>query len=74
MSRLPRISSRDLIKFLTEIRGFSYVHTRGSHHIYGTNERRISVPERNEIGTGLLLAILAEAGSSREEFMEWWNS
>lgn len=33
----------------------------------------VTVPERREMGRGLLLEILAQVGSSREEFMKWWN-
>ena len=73
MSKLPVISSKDLIKFLTA-RGFSYDYTSGDHHIYISQNGRISIPERQEMGKGLLLKILAETGISREEFLKWWNS
>ena len=73
--KLPIVSSKELIKFLIEKKGFTYVHTRGDHHIYASRSanRRISVPERKEVGKGLLLKILEEVGSNREEFMMYWN-
>lgn len=73
MSKLPTVSSKELIKILVKHKGFSYVHTRGDHHIYKSDTRWISIPERKEIGKGLLLAILAEAGLTRDDFMKYWN-
>ena len=72
MSKLPVISSRDFIKFIIR-KGFVYVHTRGSHHIYKLDNRMVVVPERAEIGRGLLQAMLSEIGISREEFIREWN-
>lgn len=74
MSRLPVISSREFIKYLTKKKGFVYVRTTGSHHVYKLNQRLVTVPERHEIGKGLLRAILEEAGISREDFIRDWNS
>ena len=73
MSKLPVVSSNDLIKYLVNEKGFSYVHTRGDHHIFKSETRRVSIPERKEIGKGLLLGILAEAEISKEEFMEYYT-
>lgn len=73
MSKLPVVSSKDLIKFLID-KGFSYDRTKGDHHIYISSRGRVSVPERKEMGKGLLLKILAEAELSKEEFIDWWNS
>jgi predicted RNA binding protein YcfA (HicA-like mRNA interferase family) len=69
--KLPVISSRDLIKYLKE-KGFEYDHTTGSHHVYKSKNRLASIPERKEVGKGLLLAILEEAGISRDDFIQEW--
>ena len=73
MSKLPVISSKDFIKYITKEKGFVYDHTTASHHIYKRDGRMVSVPERKEIGKGLLLAMLEEAGITREDFMRDWN-
>ena len=57
MQKLPLVSSRDLIKYLVD-HGFRYVHTRGSHHIFQYQTRKVVVPERKQVGRGLLLSIL----------------
>ena len=74
MTRLPVISSKDLIKFLTKKKGFYHYHTTGSHHVFKNKDGSISVviPERRELGTGLLLAILEEIGMTRDEFIQEW--
>jgi len=64
VSKLPVVSSRDLIKYLVG-KGFRYQHTKGSHHVYKLNNMLLTIPERREIGKGLLKAILEEAGISR---------
>lgn len=74
MANLPVISSDDLIKYLTKEKSFVYVHTRGSHHIFKSTNIRISIPERKELGRGLLRQILLEVGVSEDEFNEYWNS
>jgi len=74
-SKLPILSSNDFIKFLVT-KHFVYHHTRGSHHVYKKDERMVTVPERKkgEIKTGLLKGMLEQAGYSREDLIEWWNS
>jgi len=72
VASLPLISSRELIKYLTGERHFQYVHTRGSHHIYKDLNHRISIPERKELGKGLLRKILQEAGIDEDEFVKYW--
>ena len=72
MSKLPVVSSKDLIKFLAK-KGFRYERTTGSHHVYKLNDRLVSIPERKEVGKGLLKAILDEAGITRDDFIREWN-
>ena len=74
MSKIPSISSSDLIKYLNS-KGFFLHHTKGSHHVLRSSDNRfVVVPHRKEIGKGLLLSILAEINISREEFVREWNS
>lgn len=73
MPKLPLVSSRNLIKYLAT-RGFMHIHTRGAHHVLQHPVGRIVVvPERRQVGRGLLLSILAEAGISRDEFLREYN-
>lgn len=74
MPKVPVVSSKDLIKFLTKKKDFYHDHTTGSHHVLKTRDGSVSVvvPERREIGTGLLLAILEEVGITRDEFIQEW--
>lgn len=58
------------LKFLRD-KGWVYDHT--SHHILkNTNGRFASIPQRDPIGKGLLLNILAEVQITREEFIKEW--
>ncbi|MGQ9469480.1 MAG: type II toxin-antitoxin system HicA family toxin [Nitrososphaerales archaeon] len=40
----------------------------GSHVVLKSGNRRVTVPLHNELDRGTLLAILEEAGISKEEF------
>ena len=57
-----------MIKYLTA-RGFVHVHTKGSHHVLRRGTRRVVVPERTQVGRGLLLEILAQADIGRDVFL-----
>ena len=72
MAKLPLVSSRYLIKYLAA-HGFVHVHTRGSHHVLRRGTRTVVVPERAQVGRGLLLEILAQVGLSRDEFLYDYN-
>ncbi len=73
MSKLPSVSSNDLIKYLTK-KGFTHKHSKGSHHVFILDHIRVIIPERKEMGKGLLLSILAMAQIKREDFIREWNS
>lgn len=62
-----------MIKYLTTL-GFRHVHTRGSHHIFQSRTRKVVVPERKQVGRGLLLSILSNAGIGKDEFLRWHGS
>lgn len=73
--RLPIISTRELVAALKKAGFVDAPHRgKGSHHAYykddGGRVRLVIVPERKEIPKGTLLAILEQAGISKEELLE----
>lgn len=72
MSRLPVVSGKELIKYLTK-KGFIVSRQKGSHVVLKSqNGRRVTVPLHEELDRGTLLEILAEAGINKEEFLKDW--
>ncbi|MEM3666859.1 MAG: type II toxin-antitoxin system HicA family toxin [Candidatus Bathyarchaeia archaeon] len=72
MSRLPVVSGKELIKYLTK-KGFVVSRQKGSHVVLKSQDgRRITVPLHEELDRGTLLEILAEAGINRDEFLKDW--
>ena len=70
MSRLPRISGREVVKALRKI-GYEQDRERGSHIILRQTthpHRRIVVPDHNKVAKGTLRAIIREVGLTVEEF------
>ncbi|MHB8519380.1 MAG: type II toxin-antitoxin system HicA family toxin [Limisphaerales bacterium] len=74
MSRFPAIRAADLIKFL-KAQGFVEDRQRGSHLIlwHPTQRKAVSVPVHTgyDLGRGLTLQILKQAGRTAEEFLNW---
>ena len=70
VTRLPTISGRDCIRAL-EKAGFVLARQKGSHMIMFQDDPAVTipVPNRSELGRGLLRAIIREAGLSVEEFL-----
>ena len=75
MTRLPSVSSKRIIRVLRK-RGFVEAPDRGkgSHRAFTMKDsagvvRLVIVPLGRDIPTGTLLAILDQAGLSREEFL-----
>ena len=69
MPKLPGLTSKDVIRILTQ-RGFILDHATGSHYIYyhAPTKCRVTVPFRTrDLPKGTLMAILKQAGISREE-------
>jgi len=60
---------RDVVKVLVKA-GFRVARQKGSHIILVKDELIVPVPKHREIKRGLLLEIMAEAGLTREEFLE----
>ncbi len=68
--KLPSVRPKDLIRVLQRI-GFEVDHQSGSHVTLfrESDHRRVVVPMHNrDLGIGLLLKIIADAGLSRDEF------
>ena len=72
--KLPVVSSDNIIRVLKKA-GFSYAPKRGKEsHIAFYKEREgkkwlVIVPKRREIPRGTLIAILEQAGLTRDEFL-----
>jgi predicted RNA binding protein YcfA (HicA-like mRNA interferase family) len=78
MPKLPIVSSKQIIRVLHEI-GFQNAPKRGngSHLAFVKTDagktRLVIVPDRNEIPKGTLLAILEQAGLTKDEFIRLLN-
>jgi predicted RNA binding protein YcfA (HicA-like mRNA interferase family) len=70
MSRLPACTPTDVIRAL-ERAGFSLDHSTGSHR-YPNRPGVVTVPFlRRALKRGTLLAILKQAGLTRDQFLEF---
>ena len=69
MSKLPLLSWREIVKALKKV-GFQVARQKGSHIILMKGDCVLPVPKHAEIKRGLLLAIIAEAGLKKQEFLE----
>ena len=70
MAKLPKISGKELCKVLEKI-GFKKIYGKGSHvRFKHPDGRRTVVPVHGneDIGSGLLTAIIKQTGLTREEF------
>ncbi len=72
MTRMPQTSARELIRFLKS-EGFVEDRQSGSHLTLWNEEKRISVTvpvhAKCDIGRGLAIRILKDAGFTVEEFV-----
>jgi len=69
MAKLPSLTSADVIRILQK-NGFTLDHSSGSHRIFYNpiSKKRVIVPfHKKDLPKGTLLAILKQAGISREE-------
>jgi predicted RNA binding protein YcfA (HicA-like mRNA interferase family) len=70
MPKLPIISGKELVKLFSRL-NYEIDHQTGSHIILRNKNppfRRLTIPNHPEIAKGTLLAILREAGLTREDF------
>ena len=69
MSRLPRLSGKEVIKILSKV-GFIIARQRGSHVIMKklieNKEIALVVPNHKEIDTGTLIEIIRQARMKRD--------
>jgi len=73
MTRLPACTPTDVIRALGRA-GFFLDHSTGSHRYYRHPNRPgvVTVPfHRRELKRGTLLAILKQAGLTRDQFLEF---
>jgi predicted RNA binding protein YcfA (HicA-like mRNA interferase family) len=74
MSRLPKLSGKEIVKILVEKFGFEVVRQKGSHVVlrkFKNGEKIVTiVPMHREVKTGTLLGILKLARITKEEFMK----
>ena len=72
MSRMPQVTARELISFL-KAKGFVEDRQSGSHLTLWNDERRLSItiPVHTgcEIGRGLAVRILKDAGFTVEDYL-----
>ncbi|MBU4240307.1 MAG: type II toxin-antitoxin system HicA family toxin [Actinobacteria bacterium] len=77
MTRLPRVSGKDVVSALTRA-GFALVHIRGSHHYLrkeGTGKIVVvPVHGKSTVPLGTLKSILRQANLTVEEFVEFLSS
>ena len=69
MSKLPLLSWREVVKALRKA-GFQIERQRGSHIILARDELVVPVPKYEQLKKGLLMAIIEEAGLTKEEFLK----
>ena len=72
MTRLPRITGRELVAALGRV-GFEVVRVKGSHHFVRHADGRVSVVPVHAgetLGPGLLNRILADVGLTRDELID----
>jgi predicted RNA binding protein YcfA (HicA-like mRNA interferase family) len=74
MSRFPTIRAAELVKFL-KAHGYVHDRQRGSHLVLRNPVTRqsVAVPVHTgyDIGRGLALAILKQAGFEADDFLNW---
>jgi len=73
MPKLPAVKPRVVFRFL-EQKGFLLDHVSGSHFIFfhPASRRRAVVPRHNrDLPKGTLIALLHEAGFTRDEFRDF---
>lgn len=69
LPKLPILSRREVLKALSKA-GFRPVRQSGSHIVVESADgKSLTVPRHDEIRRGTLLAIIEEAGLTREQFL-----
>lgn len=71
MPKLPVLSGKELVKLFSKL-GYYPDHQTGSHIILRQEPepyRRLTIPNHREIAKGTLLAIIRQAGLTRDQFI-----
>lgn len=70
MPKLPRISGREMVRFLKR-EGFTVTRARGSHHFMDRGDMRTCVPihGNHDLKTGTLRSILRDIDMSVDNFV-----
>ena len=66
MAKLPVLSGKELVKFLTKA-GFQVVPQKGSHVSLQKENYKTVIPLHNELAKGTILGILKQCGLSKED-------
>ena len=72
MSKLPRVSGREVVRAFARI-GYEVDRQRGSHVVLRHRDpphRRLVVPDHREVAKGTLRKLIREAGLTVAEFLE----
>ena len=74
MTRMPQVTARDLVRFL-KAQGFVETRQAGSHLTLWHEERKVSVtiPVHTgcDVGRGLAVRILKDAGFDVDDYLAW---
>jgi predicted RNA binding protein YcfA (HicA-like mRNA interferase family) len=75
VAKLPRISGKELLRFLQR-EGFTVVRVRGSHHVLTRDETDTVVPVHGNrtLALGTLRKILRDIDMTLDEFVERFNT
>jgi len=68
-TKLPVVSGKDVIKALKKV-GFRVDRIKGSHAKLKRDNRVVVIPLHPELSKGTLLAILRQAGITKEQLQE----
>lgn len=70
MPKLPVLKAREVVKALERV-GFLFIRQKGSHRIYGRENRLVTIPyHTKELKPKTLHHIIKQSGLEREEFIE----
>jgi predicted RNA binding protein YcfA (HicA-like mRNA interferase family) len=74
MGKLPRISGKEMVRFLLK-QGFELRRVSGSHHIFVKGSLHVPVPVHGNVDlkTGTLRSILRLADMEPDEFEQLWH-
>ena len=66
------MSGRDLVRYLAK-KGYQARRGKGSHVILKSGDRMTVVPLDKELDRGTLMAVLEQAGITKEQFIKEWR-